>query len=345
MQSLSHQPQPLPSMANQNNSTSDQQLQFLNLPKLLIHGPPGFSSVLQLPYSQYFHILNHSSLPLHQFIATHAHHCSSIAAILCDSGYPVAADELRLFPSLRLVVTTSAGTDHIDLDECRHRGVQVAGAGNLFSEDVADLAVALLIDVMMKISAADRCLRKRVRLASRDFPLSSKLRGKKVGIVGLGKIGLEVAHRLEAFDCIISYNSRSKKPFVPYPFYSSVVELATNSNVLVLCCALSDQTRHMINREVMLSLGKGVIVNVARGALIDEKELLKCLMEGEIGGAGLDVFENEPLVSEEFSLLDNVVLSPHAGFSTSESYIGICQLVGRNLEAFFLNKPLITPVI
>ncbi|TKY63795.1 Glyoxylate/hydroxypyruvate reductase HPR3 [Spatholobus suberectus] len=207
------------------------------------------------------------------------------------------------------------------------------------------MAVALLIDVVMKISAADRCLRKRVPLASLDFPLASKLTGKKVGIVGLGKIGLEVAHRLEAFDCIIAYNSRSKNPFVSYPFYSSVVELATNSNVLVLCCALNDQTRHVINREVMLALGKvGVIVNVARGAVIDEKELLRCLIEGEIGGAGLDVYENEPLVCEEFFSLDNVVLSPHAGYSTSESYVGICQLVGRNLEAFFSNKPLITPV-
>lgn len=173
-----------------------------------------------------------------------------------------------------------------------------------------------------------------------------KLTGKKVGIVGLGKIGLEVAHRLEAFDTIISYNSRSKKPFVSYPFYSSVLELATDSNVIVLCCALNDQTRHMINREVLLALGKGgVIVNVARGALIDEKELVKCLIQGEIGGAGLDVFDNEPLVCEELFSLDNVVLSPHVGFSTSESYIGICQLVGRNLEAFFSNKPLISPVI
>jgi len=102
----------------------------------------------------------------------------------------------------------------------------------------------------------------------------------------------------------------------------------------------------MINREVMLALGKGgVIVNVARGALIDEKELLRCLMEGEIGGAGLDVFENEPHVCEEFFSLDNVVLSPHVGFSTLESYTGIFQLMGRNLEAFFSNKPLITPVI
>ncbi|KAK7390074.1 hypothetical protein VNO78_25373 [Psophocarpus tetragonolobus] len=328
-------------------STNEEQSQsIINLPKVLLHGPPGFSSLLQPPYSLKFHILNNASLPLHHFLANHAHLCSSVAAVLCDGGYPITTDLLSLLPSLRLVVTSSAGTDHVDLEECRRRGVRVAGAGNIFSQDVADLAVALLIDVIMKISAADGCLRKRHGLSWRDFPLGSKLTGKKVGIVGLGKIGLEVAHRLEAFDCMISYNSRSKKPFVSYPFYSSVVELATNSNVLVLCCALNDQTRQMINREVMLALGKGgVIVNVARGALIDEKDLLRCWLEGEIGGAGLDVFENEPLDCEELFSLDNVVLSPHAGFSTLESYIGICQLVGRNLEAFFSNKPLISPVI
>ncbi|XP_068477270.1 glyoxylate/hydroxypyruvate reductase HPR3-like [Phaseolus vulgaris] len=116
---------------------------------------------------------------------------------------------------------------------------------------------------------------------------------------------------------MVSYNSRKQKPFVPYPFYSSVVDLASNNNVVVLCCALNDETRHMINREVMVALGKGVvIVNVARGAVIDEKQLLRCLMEGEIGGC-----------------------------STLESYVAICQLLGRNLEAFFSNNPLITPVI
>nr|KYP76952.1 Glyoxylate reductase [Cajanus cajan] len=287
-------------MADQNNLNSNEQQHDLNLPKVLIHGPQGFSSVLQPPFSQNFHILNHSSLPLHQFLATHTHHCSSVAALLCDGGYPVTADVLRLLPSLRLVVTASAGTEHVDLDESRRRGVRVAGAGNMFSEDVADLAVALLIDVVMKISAADRCLRKRVPLGSTGFPLASKLAGKKVGIVGLGKIGLEVAQRLEALDCIISYNSRTQKPLVWYPFYSSVVELASNNQVIILW---------------------------------------------EIGGAGLDVFQNEPLVCQQFFGLDNVVLSPHAGFSTSESYLGICQLVGRNLEAFFSNNTLITPVI
>jgi hydroxypyruvate reductase 2 len=145
---------------------------------------------------------------------------------------------------------------------------------------------------------------------------------------------------------MISYNSRNKKSLVSYHFYSTILELANNTNILILCCELNDQTRHIVNREVMLALGKGgIIVNVGRGALIDEKELLRCLMEGEIGGAGLDVFENEPHVPKELFSLDNVVLSPHAAVLTSESFISIGQLVEQNLEAFFSNKPLITPVI
>ncbi|KAK2353924.1 glyoxylate/hydroxypyruvate reductase HPR3 [Trifolium repens] len=337
-------------MANENsNNIIEQSSKNNNLPKVFLHGPPKFSIVLQPKPSHNFHILNPTSHPpLHEFIALNPHNATSITAIVCTGGCPVKADVLQLLPSLRLVYTPSAGTNHIDLSECRRRGIQVASGGSIFSEDVADMAVALLIDICRKISAADRFLRSQLQNqnAPWDFPLGSKLTGKNIGIVGMGRIGLQVAKRLEAFSCMISYNSRNKKPLLSYPFYSTILELATNTNVLILCCDLNDQTKHIVNKDVMLALGKrGIIVNVGRGALIDEKELLKCLIEGEIGGAGLDVFENEPHVPKEFFSLDNVVLSPHRGALTSESLIGICQLVEQNLEAFFSNKSLITPVI
>lgn len=170
--------------------------------------------------------------------------------------------------------------------------------------------------------------------------------GKRVGIIGLGSIGLRVAKRLEAFGCPISYNSRTKKPSVSYPFYPNVSELAANSDVLIICCALTDQTRHMIDKSVLLALGKeGIIVNVARGAIIDEKELVQSLVRGEIRGAGLDVFENEPHVPAELLSLDNVVLSPHVAVFTEESFQDLAELMIANLEAFFSNEPLITPVM
>ncbi|XP_021280620.1 glyoxylate/hydroxypyruvate reductase HPR3-like [Herrania umbratica] len=284
-----------------------------------------------------------SPLPLAHFLLAHA---QSVQAILSSGGAPVTADTIRLMPLLRLVVTTSQGLNHIDLSECRRRGIVVASAGTIYSADCADSVVALLIDVLRKVSAADRFVKQGLWSSQGEFPLGSKLGGKRVGIVGLGSIGSEVAKRLEAFGCSISYNSRKKKPFFSYPFYPNVRELAANCDALIICCALTDETHHLINKEVLSALGKdGVIINIARGPIIDEKELVRCLVEGEIRGAGLDVFEHEPDVPNELFALDNVVMSPHNAVFTWESFEDLRKLVVGNLEAFFSNEPLLTPVV
>lgn len=172
------------------------------------------------------------------------------------------------------------------------------------------------------------------------------LGGKRVGIVGLGSIGSEIAKRLEAFGCAISYNSRSSKPDVAYRYFSHVRDLAAESDVLILCCALNEQTHHLINNNVMDALGKnGIVINVGRGDLIDEKELVRYLMEGKLGGAGLDVFENEPAVPQELYAMENVVLTPHSAVHTPESINDLAQLMIANLEAFFSNKPLLSQVL
>lgn len=176
--------------------------------------------------------------------------------------------------------------------------------------------------------------------------LQMQLGGKRVGIVGLGSIGSEIAKRLEAFGCIIAYNSRKKKAHVSYPYYANVNDLAANSDVLIVCCALTKETHHLINKDVMTAVGKtGVVINVGRGALIDEKELAKFLMQGEIRGAGLDVFEDEPSVPEELFELDNVVLSPHRAVGTPESMLALKNVVVGNLSAFFANKPLLSQIM
>ncbi|CAI0467136.1 unnamed protein product [Linum tenue] len=246
--------------------------------------------------------------------------------MLASGGAVVDARVLQFLPELRLIVTTTAGLNQLDLPECRRRGIRIANAGDVYSADVADCAVGLLIDVLRKISASNRYLR-----------------GKRIGIVGLGRIGYQVAKRLEAFGCSIAYNSRKAKPGVSYPFYQTVQELAAKSDALVLCCGLTEQTRHLINKEVLAALGKdGVIVNIARGGVIDEKEMVRCLMEGEIAGAGLDVFENEPDAPKELMELDNVVMSPHCAVFTRESLLDVARLVVGNLEAFFSNEPLLS---
>ncbi|KAI9182447.1 hypothetical protein LWI28_025476 [Acer negundo] len=317
-----------------------------NLPQVLILKlPPAFALFGdQFFSSEKFQFLKayESDLPLHQFLTTHA---QSVQAILSSGAAVVTADILRLVPSVRLVVATHIGLDNIDLAECCRRGIAVTNAGNVGSEDVADTAVGLLIDVLRKISSADGFVRQGLWPLKGDYPLAFKVSGKRIGIVGLGKIGSGIAKRLEQFSCIISYNSRNKNPSVPYIFYSDLCELAANSDALIICCALTAQTHHLINKQVLSSLGKeGVVVNISRGSVIDEQELVRCLMEGEIRGAGLDVFANEPDVPEELFGLDNVVLSPHSATFTVESFKDLQQLVVGNLDAYFSNKPLLSVV-
>lgn len=170
--------------------------------------------------------------------------------------------------------------------------------------------------------------------------------GKTVGIVGLGRIGSAVAKRATAFGCSISYYSRSEKPNTNYKYYTDIVDLATNCEVLVVACSLTEETRHIINRKVIDALGpNGVLINIGRGQHIDEPELVLALLEGRLGGAGLDVFEHEPLIPEELFGLDNVVLQPHVGSDTWVTCKAMADLVLGNLEAHVLNKPLLTSVI
>lgn len=162
----------------------------------------------------------------------------------------------------------------------------------------------------------------------------------------MGRIGLAIAKRAEAFNCPISYYSRTEKEGSKYKYYSNLLELASNSDILVVACALTKETHHIINREVIDALGpKGVLINIGRGPHVDEPELVAALVEGRLGGAGLDVFENEPEVPQELFTLENVVLVPHIGSGTVETRTEMANLVLGNLEAHFSNKPLLTPVV
>ena len=173
-----------------------------------------------------------------------------------------------------------------------------------------------------------------------------KFTGKTVGIIGLGRIGMAIAKRAEAFNCPICYYSRTEKPDTKYKYYPSVLELASNCEILVVACSLTAETRHIVNREVMNALGpKGVLINIGRGPHVDEPELVSALVEGRLGGAGLDVYEHEPEVPEELFGLENVVLLPHVGTATVETRKAMADLVVGNLEAHFSNKPLLTPLV
>lgn len=315
-------------------------------PLVLVHRLPAFGLLFAERLRVHFRVLDLLTSTADEtpqaFLSRHA---ASIQAVVIIGPSPLTADLLDLLPALRLVAASSAGVDHIDLAECRRRGIAVTNAGDAFTENVADYAVALLLDVLRRMSAGNRFVRSGLWPQKGEYPLGFKLGGKRVGIVGLGSIGSEVAKRLVAFGCRIAYTSLNKKPSAPYPFYADVHDLAFNSDVLVVCCALTEETRHIINRDVLTALGReGIVINVGRGALVDEKELVQHLVQGEIGGAGLDVYEKEPNVPKELFAMDNVVLSPHCAIMTPESFEAVHEVIIANLKAFFSNQPLLSPV-
>lgn len=277
-----------------------------------------------------------------EFISQNA---DSIRGILTNSKNGASAELINALPKLEIVSSFSVGVDKVDLGKCKEKGVKVTNTPDVLTDEVADSAISLMLATLKRICAADRFLRNGL-WKKREFPLSTKFSGKRVGIVGLGRIGIAIAKRAESFSCPISYHSRSEKPNVDYKYYYNILDLAANCDILVVACELTKETRHIINRDVINAVGpNGVIINIGRGPHIDEPELVSALVEGRLGGAGLDVYEHEPEVPETLLGLDNVVLLPHIGSATWETRKAMADLAIQNLEAHFSNKPLLTPVV
>ncbi len=220
------------------------------------------------------------------------------ATVAVTSGaWGVRTEHLDRLPGLGAVVNFGVGYDSTDVSEATRRGVVVSNTPDVLTDCVADTAVGLVIDVMRGMSAADRFVR-RGDWASGGVPaLARRVTGARVGILGLGRIGLAIAHRLEAFDTTISYHNRREREDVPYAYAASPLELARGCDVLVLAAAGGSETRHLVDVHVLDALGPGgFLVNVARGSVVDEEALVTALEEGRIAGAGLDVFADEPQV-------------------------------------------------
>ncbi|XP_057449896.1 glyoxylate/hydroxypyruvate/pyruvate reductase 2KGR-like [Lotus japonicus] len=274
-----------------------------------------------------------------------SHHAASIRAIVCHARAGADAELIEALPELEIVSNYGVGVDKIDLNKCREKGVRVTYTPDVLTDDVADLAIGLILTLLRRICECDGYVRSG-QWKKGDYKLTTKFSGKTVGIVGLGRIGVAIAKRAEGFNCPICYYSRTEKPESKYKYYPSVVELASNCDILVVACSLTQETHHIINRKVIDALGsKGFLINIGRGTHVDEAELVSALVEGRLGGAGLDVFENEPHVPEELFGLENVVLVPHAGPATVETRFAMAELVLGNLEAHFLGKPLLTPLV
>ncbi|KAI5072765.1 hypothetical protein GOP47_0012871 [Adiantum capillus-veneris] len=252
---------------------------------------------------------------------------------------------LESLPNLAIISNHGVGIDHIDLDYCCRHGIRVTNTPDVLNDDVADLAILFMLAVRRHLCEADQFVRSG-QWVQQMFPLARKASGLRLGIFGLGRIGMAIAKRAESFDNIVAYHGRSKKPGVSYPFYSKLSELAANSDVLVVACPLTEDTKHIVGKEVLDALGpEGTLINIARGPVVDESALVEALVEKRLGGAGLDVFENEPHVPKELLSMNNVVLSPHAGSATWETRHAMAKLVLDNLHAFFAGKPLLTPIL
>lgn len=261
---------------------------------------------------------------------------------IVGTGVPAALME-RL-PALEIIANFGVGTDSIDIPLARARGIRVTNTPNVLNDVVAELTIGLMIALARRIPQADRYVREG-RWASGNLPLFRELGGSTLGIVGLGRIGSEIAARAQAMKMRVVYHGRSEQPRQPYAYYPDLVEMAHAVDWLVTVTPGNAGTTRLIGRQVLEALGPdGCFVNVARGSVVDQGALIDLLSSGRLGGAALDVFENEPAVPEELRNLDNVVLSPHQGTATRETRDAMGSLVVANLDAHFAGKPLISPV-
>ncbi|KAA0581880.1 2-hydroxyacid dehydrogenase [Azospirillum sp. B21] len=268
-----------------------------------------------------------------------------VRAVVTGGGTGVKNAVVDALPKLGIVAINGVGTDAVDLEHCRGRGVRVTNTPDVLTDDVADLAIGLLIAASRRMMVGDRFVRAG-QWPTGKLPLARKVSGKRLGVLGLGRIGEAIAKRAEAFGMTIAYTNRKPREGVPYRFVASPVDLARESDILVVAASAGPDSRNMVGRELLDALGPdGLLVNVARGSVVDEPELLAALTEGRIGGAGLDVFADEPNVPEGFYGLDNVVLQPHQASATVETRTAMGQLVLDNLEAFFAGRPLPTAVV
>jgi len=265
------------------------------------------------------------------------------ARALITSGLDGApASLIERMPKLEIITVNSVGYDLVDMKKALSRHIPVTHTPDVLTDDVADLAIGLTIMTSRRLAQADRFVRAG-RWTKEKFPVAGKVTGKRMGILGLGRIGRAIAKRAEGFGMQILYTDRAKMD-TPYRFLPDLVSLAKESDFLMGASSAGPDAKHLVNAAVFEALGPdGILINIARGSVVDEAALIAALQAGKIAGAGLDVFEHEPNVPEALFGRDDVVLLPHIASSTRETRSEMGRLVIKNLEAWFAGKPLVTP--
>ncbi|MFO1210128.1 MAG: 2-hydroxyacid dehydrogenase [Amaricoccus sp.] len=267
-----------------------------------------------------------------------------IRAVATDGHYGIAPEILAALPALELVASYGVGYDAIDTAACRARGVRVTNTPDVLNDAVAELALALMLGLCRRIPQADAFVRAG-KWPGGAFELTGELTGAHAGILGLGRIGKEIARRLQAMRMRVSYHGRHAQPYQPFAYYPDLAAMARDVDWLVVAAPGSAATRGIVSRDVLEALGPdGALVNISRGALVDEPAMVELLVAGRLGGAALDVFADEPRVPPELFALPNVVLSPHQGSATGKTRGAMGDLVVANLAAHFAGDPPLTPV-
>lgn len=268
-----------------------------------------------------------------------------VRAVATDGHRGCSRPVIEAAPKLEVIASYGVGYDAVDIAACKEHGVRVTNTPDVLNDAVAELAMGLMIALCRRIPQADVHVREGWWLEG-GYPLTAELTGARVGILGLGRIGKEIARRCQAFKMRVAYHGRSEQPFEPYEYYADLVAMARDVDWLIVIAPGSKETQGIVSRQVLEALGpKGCLVNVARGGLIDEPAMVEMLQSGALGGAALDVFVDEPRVPEVLFGLDNVVLSPHQGSATKKTRTAMGDLVVRNLAAHFSGAPLLTPVV
>jgi len=271
---------------------------------------------------------------------------ATVRAIAAVAGHgPVNGALMARFPKLEIVSSFGVGYDHIDAKWAGEHGIVVTNTPDVLNEEVADTALGLTLCTVRQLPQAERYLRAGHWRKRGDYQLTPSLRDRTAGIVGMGRIGKAIARRLEAMKVPVVYHTRRPVADVPYRHYPSLVDMARDVDLMIVITPGGAATRHLVNAEVLKALGpNGILINVARGSVVDEEALIKALKDKTILSAGLDVFAHEPNVPQALIEMENVVLLPHVGSASLATRRAMDELVANNIVSWFSGKGPITPV-
>lgn len=271
-------------------------------------------------------------------------HGKEFVGVVTSAKFGADAALMAALPALKVIANFGVGYETIDVNAAKNHGVAVSNTPDVLTDCVADIAWGLMLDVARGLSAADRFVR-RGNWPRENFPLMTRVSGKRLGILGLGRIGGAIAKRGAGFDMQVRYHNRRPVANSAYGYEASLVELARWCDFLVIASAGGASTRRLVSADVIAALGeKGYLINISRGSVVDEPALIEALINKRLAGAGLDVFEDEPNVPTALFAFDNVVLLPHVASATKETRQGMADLVLANLRRFFKDGKLVTPV-